>query len=151
MTRSLCLLFAFSVAAASPSPTPARDIAAYQTLGPFLMPDSPNALSPEDRALIKTQMRRFLVDSWQQHRRAQLIVITFTMEGLPVRSAYFIEPDSAGKWRVTVDTVAAVPGVKPSGEHYTVETSTVATLEIVDSSGEKHVRIVSGDQTLLDV
>jgi hypothetical protein len=150
MARSLCFVLAFGIAAASPSPNPTRDLAAYQTLGPFLMPESPNALSFEDRALLKTQMRRFLLDSWQ-HRRAQLIVVTFTMEGLPVRSAYFIEPDSAGKWRVVVDTVAAVPGIKPSGQHYTVETTNVATLEIVDSSGEKRVRIVRGDQTLLDV
>src|SRR5947209_8018359 len=113
MTRSLCFVFALSIAAASPSPTPTRDLATYETLGPLLMPESPTALSSDDRALLKTQMRRFLLDSWQ-HRRAQLIVVTFTMEGLPVRSAYFVEPDSAGTWCVVVDTVAAVAGIKPS-------------------------------------
>jgi hypothetical protein len=154
MKHALGFMLAFSICAASPSPapTPPRDLSSYTTLGPYLMPDSPNALTPEDRALITSQIRKFVVDCWQQHRRGRLITVTFTMEGLPVRHTYFVEPDSGGTWRIVVDTVAAVPGIKPSGEHYTVDHTTIATLESRNTpDGQKHFRIVSDGKTLLDL
>ena len=153
MKYTLGLVLAFTIcAASSPTPTPTRDLSRYATLGPYLMQDSASALTPEDRALIASQIRRFLVDCWQQHRRGRLITVTFTLEGLPVRSTYFVEPDSGGAWRIVVDTAAAVPGIKPSGEHYTVDHTTIATLQSRDTpEGQKHFRVVSDRKTLLDL
>jgi hypothetical protein len=152
MKPVLGLVLAVSICAASPSPAPTRDLSGYATLGPYLMLHTASVLAPGDLALITSQIRRFLVDCWQQHRRGRLIIVTFTMEGLPVRSTYFVEPDSGGAWRIVVDTVAAVPGIKPSGEHYTVDYTTIATLESIDApDGQKKFRVVSEGKTVLDL
>jgi hypothetical protein len=154
MKHALGFVLAFSIGAGSPSPapTPARDLSGYGTIGPYLMPERASVLPAEDRALITSQMRQFLVDCSQQHRRGRLIVVTFTLEGLPVRSTYFVEPDSGGAWRIVVDTVAAVPGTKPSGEHYTENYTVIATLESTDTpDGQKKFRVVSDGKTVLDL
>ena len=128
-----------------------RDLARYETRGPFILHE--RVITADDRALIDAQMRDFLWSCWHQHRRCRLITLAFSMEGLPTRTTYFIEPDEKGIWRVVIETSATVPGVKPgTDEHYTEDFTTIATLESVNGpDGKKHIRVISNGKTLLDL
>ena len=154
MKRAIALI-AFSTiwaATLTPAPTPQRDFSSYSTLGPLLLLHTSSVFTDEDREFFKSQMRRFLVDSWQQHRRARLIVVTTTMEGLPTLWTYYVEPNSAGTWHVVIDTIRTIPAIKPSGEHQTEDDTVTGIAQIYDTSdGQKHIRIISGTSTLEDL
>ena len=128
-----------------------RDLARYDTRGPYVLHE--RVITAEDRALIDSQMREFLSSCWQQHRLGRLITLQFSIEGLSTRTMYYIEPDASGAWHVVVEARATLSGIKPgSNEHYTKERTTTATLtRIQGPDGKKHVRIVSGNTTLLDL
>ena len=129
----------------------ARDIARYETRGPYVLDE--RVITAEDRSLIDAQMRDFLLACWEQHHLGRLITLEFSTEGLPTRRSYFVEPDEEGTWRIVIDTVGTLPGVKPgTDEHYTREFTTIATLETVQvTEGKKHIRIVSGGRIFLDL
>jgi hypothetical protein len=154
MTRAIGLIGLASIwiATATPASAPQRDFSSYSTLGPLLLLHPSSVFTNEDRELFKSQMRRFLIDSWQHHRRARLIVVTTTLEGLPTLWTYYVEPDSADVWHVVIDTIRTLPGTKPSGEHYTEDDTVTGTAQIYDASdGQRHIRIISGDRTLEDL
>jgi len=154
MKRAIGLIGFVSIwiATATPAPASQRDFSSYATLGPLLLLRSSSVFTNEDREFCKSQMRRFLADSWQQHRRARLIVVTTTLEGLPTLWTYYVEPDSTGVWQVVVDTIRTLPGTKPSGEHLTEDDTVTGTAQIYETPDrEKHIRITSGDRTLEDL
>lgn len=127
-----------------------RDLGRYDTRGPYVLHE--RVITAEDRALIDSQMREFFLSCWEQHRLGRLITLQFSIEGLSTRTTYYIEPDASGAWHVVVETLATLPGVKPgSNEHYTEGHTTTAKLTIQGTDGNKHVRIVSGNMTLLDL
>jgi hypothetical protein len=150
-TLSAAAVGAIMLATPSFTRASARDLARYETRGPFVLHE--HVISAEDRALIHAQMREFFLDCWQQHRLGRLITIGFSMEGLPTRTTYFIEPDEKGAWHVVIETTTTSRGVKlGTDEHYTEDFTTIATLETVNASdGKKHIRITSGGKTLLDL
>jgi hypothetical protein len=154
MSRALGIIAfcSFCAAAPAPAPSPGRDVSAYVTLGPLLLLDSARSIfTDDDRERARSEMRRFLRDSWQQQRRARLLVVMTTLEGLPSLSTFYVEPDSTGAWHIVIDTVATLPGTRPSGEHYTEDHTVSGILQTYDADGESHVRIVNGDRTLVDL
>ena len=128
-----------------------RDLARYETLGPYVLHE--RVLTAADRALVDSQMRDFLLRCWQQHRLGRLITLRFSIEGLPTRTTYYIEPDASGGWHVVVESLGTLPGTKPgTNEHYTEQQARTATLTSVQGpDGKEHVRVVSGKTTLLDL
>jgi hypothetical protein len=153
MSRALSVIMGGTVllGALLASRAAARDIARYETRGPYVLHE--RVIKAEDRSLIDAQMRDFLLTCWEQHRLGRLITLEFSIEGLPTRRSYFIEPDEKGTWRVVIETIGTLPGVKPgTDEHYTREFTAVATLKTEDAAdGKKRVRVISDGRTLLEL
>jgi hypothetical protein len=153
MSRALSVIMGGTILLGSllASRAAARDIAHYQTRGPYVLHE--RVITAEDRTLIDEQMREFLWSCWQQQRLGRLITLVFSIEGLPTRTTYFVEPDDKGIWHVVIETVATTMGVKPgTDEHYTEDHTTVATLESVNAAdGKKRIRFISGGKTLFEL
>ena len=47
--------------------------------------------------------RKFLWDLWKSHTKGYLNRTSYSIEGNPGWCTFFIEPDSAGKWRVALE------------------------------------------------
>ena len=155
MKNALWLIITFAVSAlpAATPPPVARDLSKYSTRGPYvLFYHHVSFYTDEDHALINSQMRQFFLDCWQKHQRGRLITVEFSIEGLPTRSTYFIEPDSTDRWHVVVNSMVALDKGPDTDWHYSDENTTNATLETVtDANGKKRVRIVSGGRTILEL
>jgi hypothetical protein len=52
--------------------------------------------------------RQFLWDLWRSHTKGYLRRRSYSIEGNPGWCTFFIEPDSTGKWRVTLECKASI-------------------------------------------
>lgn len=52
--------------------------------------------------------RQFLWDLWKSHTKGYLKRTSYSIEGNPGWCTFFVEPDSAGKWRVALECKASV-------------------------------------------
>ena len=80
--------------------------------------------------------RQFLWELWKSQTRGYLRQTSYTIEGDPGWCTFFVEPDSAGKWFVTLECRTSVcPFIsKKKCDRYlrTVETETYDSLERID-------------------
>jgi len=121
-------------ALASPeTDTQGRDLARYETAGPYLLPDRIEIT--EDGPLIRASIRDFLWRHWNEHRLGVVTVVSFTTEGLPSRTKYFIEPSGNGKWHVMRETLQILPGIDPQTKEHFQERSTseISSFERIES------------------
>ena len=98
----------------------ARDLSVYDLSGPYSLDRSTR--HAEDRPVIEASIREFLWTRWQRHRLAHLAVVQYSLEGLPTRTWYFIEPDGAGIWRLAVEEDVTLPAFKRDSEEHVRET-----------------------------
>jgi hypothetical protein len=56
----------------------------------------------QTRQVIEGRARRFIWNHFRQHHTGYLILKTFTKEGEPVVSRYYIRPGDSGKWTIEV-------------------------------------------------
>jgi hypothetical protein len=97
-------------------PPKARDLSLYDLAGPYSLDCS--ARHAEDQPILEAAIREFLWSRWQQRRLAHVAVVQYSLEGLPTRAWYFIEPDKHGVWHVVVEQDSTIPAFKPnSNEH----------------------------------
>lgn len=52
--------------------------------------------------------RQFLWDLWKSHTKGYLKRTSYSREGNPAWCTFFVEPDSTGQWRVTLECKASV-------------------------------------------
>ena len=72
----------------------ARDLSAYDKLGPLVSSKGPYVRDIEDK------VQNFVWQHWKQHRRGYLVFTVHTLEGEPTTSHLFIEPARDGSWHV---------------------------------------------------
>jgi hypothetical protein len=74
-----------------------RNLALYDQVGPY-------KVVPWRKGATQTQaeIRSFLWEHWQGHRRGCVTVTTYTKEGNAVTSSYYVEPDGQGTWKISV-------------------------------------------------
>ena len=77
--------------------------------------------------------RVFLWELWKSHTKGYLRQTSYSIEGNPTWCTFFVEPDSAGRWRVTLECKASkCPFIsKKKCEEYlrTVGTATYDSIE----------------------
>jgi len=80
--------------------------------------------------------REFLWDLWKSHTKGYVKRTTYTREGQPAWCTFFVEPDSNGQWRITLECRSSVcPYIsKKKCEQYfkTFDTETYDSLERID-------------------
>ena len=76
-----------------------RDLSRYDKAGPYVVDLKVGA---DARSKIEAQVREFLWDHWRRRRLGHLASKGYSKEGEPSTSSYFIEPDQAGIWHISV-------------------------------------------------
>jgi hypothetical protein len=123
LSRSL-FVFAVSLLIAScdraaVEPQKARDLSRYDLAGPFSLDRSPR--HADDQLALQAIIREFLWTRWRHHQLAHVSIVQYTLEGLPTRTWYFIEPDERGTWRVIIEQDETLPAFKVnSNDHMRV-------------------------------
>lgn len=107
-----------------------RNLNQYERAGPYLV--TQNIRVTQDGALIQASIRDFLWRHWRERRLGWLRVINYTMEGAPVRTDYFVEPDSQGHWRVQLNLKITLFSSKPNEPLNELQTSVAYTLARVE-------------------
>lgn len=111
-----------------------RDLRLYERAGPYVLAAKANPIT-EDSFLIAASIRDFLWRHWRGHRLGTLLVTTFSIEGLPTRTTYFVEPDKSGVWRVLSETsytlLSTEPGTTKHSEQ--LETSVAYSVERMEA------------------
>lgn len=111
-----------------------RRLINYDRAGPYILSDK--IMFSEDGALIVASIRDFLWRHWQEHRPGFVTTVTFSLEGLPTRTTYFVEQNNKGKWIISADSRVTLPAVKAgSNEHFEkTETSVAYSVERIEPS-----------------
>jgi hypothetical protein len=88
--------------------------------------------------------REFLWDLWKSHTKGYFKRTTYTREGQPGWCTFFVEPDSTGQWRITLECKSSVcPFIsKKRCQKYfrTVLTETYDSLERIDIAYDVYSR-----------
>lgn len=93
LTAGMC----FSQDKAATGAPPKRDLSDYEKAGPFDL-----SLWARDRAKTEAVIREWIWHHWKEKRLAHLVFNAQSIEGEPSKSLYYVEPDGAGGWRVSV-------------------------------------------------
>jgi hypothetical protein len=114
------------------NPEPQRELNGYEIAGPYILAHETATL--EDILVMRASARDFLWRHWRGHRRGVLTTVSFTTEGLPIRTTDFVEPDEHGKWKIVSETQRSVLGTKTNSPDSAkqVETSTAYSVERVE-------------------
>lgn len=83
----------------SPAEERERNLAEYDTVGPYDFVSSDWATARRWR----NEIRAFIWHHWQVKKRAFLQAKYYTKEGECTVVRYFIEPDSAGRWSISIE------------------------------------------------
>lgn len=131
----LALLFVSIFLASGYSQTPQRNLRDYK-LGPSLdLKDKFFDVDKTNQQLAPA--RQFLWQLWKTKTRGYLRETSYSREGNPTWCTLFVEPDSAGEWRVVVECRASICPFtsKQRCEKYlnTVGIETYDSVERVDS------------------
>jgi hypothetical protein len=127
--------------------SPERAMDRYERAGPYVL-DARVRMTP-DANLIEASIRDFVWRHWQYHRLGFLTVVTVSIEGLPNRSVYFIEPDWQGRWSISLQStekLLARPGSDEQPEE--VETSVIYSVQRVEPSpdGVPSRKVIAGKE-----
>jgi hypothetical protein len=130
---TVCLALATPSDLIARDPDKPRDLRMYERAGPYVFSTKANA--NEDGFLMAASVRDFLWRHWHDHRRGLLLTITFTIEGLPNRTSYFVEPDGYGKWQIATESKTALMGADPTSIDHPAQTesSTAYFVERMDN------------------
>ena len=149
MKLSFLAALVFFVPLCDALPGSSRDFDRYETRGPYVLHE--RVITWEDRALLDAQIRQFLWDCWQRHRLARLITIAFSMEGMPTRTTYFIEPDERRQWRVVVETISTIQD-PPGSKDKTFERTVVGVLEETKTAdGQQRLQIRHNGESICEL
>ena len=93
----------------APAPAPPgrhggrRDLSRYEKAGPFAVgADLPRPA----RQAVMAQIRAFLLDHWRGRRLGHLLANFGGPDGRTEATAFYVEPDAAGAWTITLETDA---------------------------------------------
>ena len=128
----------------------ARDLINYDLAGPFSLDRS--SRHAEDRPVIEAAIREFLWTRWRQRRLAHLATVEYSIEGLPSRSWYYVEPGKDGLWRIVIDDDITIHALKrDSQEHQrevrSYEAFSLERVELTSISPAKSDRRIPDDQS----
>jgi hypothetical protein len=76
----------------------ARDLAKYRTRRSIHI-----TLADPERSRKESDLRAFLWENWQEHRRAKVIESNVSIEGERSVVEFFVEPNSDGVWKAEVE------------------------------------------------
>ena len=136
----LLLILVFSLSASSQTTT--RDLKEYKQGVPVDLTDEYLDAQKTNRQLAPA--REFLWDLWKSHTKGYFKRTTYTLEGNPGWCTFYVEPDSKGQWRITLECKSSqCPYIsKKKCEKYfrTVMTETYDSLERIESSSDVYSR-----------
>src|SRR2546430_15438346 len=102
-----------------------RNFKMYERAGPYVLGRETPLV--KEIPLMQASARDFLWRHWRERRLGFLTLISFSMEGLPTRLTYFVEPDKDGRWTIFIQTKTTLLGTRPgSTEHFQNEGTSVA-------------------------
>ena len=109
---ALTLLFSITLSGQSKQSVQAsaRDVARYDTIGPFEIGGEPG-FEKDEKAL--GQIRAFIWEHWNGQKRGWLSATFYTIEGDKTTSKFFVEPDQKGAWRLIIDSESIVSARSP--------------------------------------
>jgi hypothetical protein len=127
-----------------------RELIDYDLAGPFSLDRS--SRHAEDRPIIEAAIREFLWTRWRQRRLAHLVTVYYSIEGLPSRSWYYVEPGKDGVWRIAIDDDITIPALKRGSQEHqrevrSYEALSVERVELASVSPAKPDRRIPDDQT----
>lgn len=109
----VAILTAFPVCAHE---NPGRNLGDYDLAGPYSLDRS--SRHAEERPVLEGMIRDFLWTRWSRHRLAHVIMVEYSLEGLPVRTWCYVEPDKDGIWHIFAYEDVTLPAlIKDSNEH----------------------------------
>ena len=80
---------------------PKRDLTKYAQAPTLTIADN---ATPHQRELVRATIRAFLKQQWQARGRGKIATISRLVPNFaPGETAYFIEPDDAGRWLISIE------------------------------------------------
>jgi len=95
----LLLILVFSPSASSQKTT--RDLKEYKQGVPVDLTDE--YFDAQKTNQQSAPAREFLWDLWKSHTKGYVKRTTYTLEGNPGWCTFYVEPDSKGQWRITLE------------------------------------------------
>ena len=108
----LLLSFSLSVQSRPSDQASARNLASYDTIGPFVIGDEAG-FEKDDNAL--GRIRSFIWEHWNRRQRGWLSATFYTIEGDKTTSKFFVEPDERGDWHLLIDSESMIWSGLPKG------------------------------------
>lgn len=90
----------FSARDGSSQEIKARDLSRYQDGGTYDLNWSRGGKELEE---MRSKLRAFLWEHWSQRRLGRITATIYTIEGDPMKTAFYVEPGESGDWRVTTE------------------------------------------------